>query len=215
MFFPTQMDYTGVEQNSPCFKCSDPDVKNCVCQLKFTINSLFKVALELCTLTRIRTHTNSTFLMKLNCTPASDPWLCFVFFRGPCSFIMVCPTTSRTTESMVCLKMLTSCLETWTTLRWVNNIGYWWGGKHTYNTLVLVSQEKQNSCVLNWNKKTLKMLRYKQRVKTRFIWVEHCFLSLLQSPSETCAPYRDAGGKPIVPCGAIANSMFNGIYILK
>lgn len=37
-----EMDYTGVEQNSPCFRCSDPDVKNCVCKLDFSINSLFK-----------------------------------------------------------------------------------------------------------------------------------------------------------------------------
>lgn len=37
-----ELDYTGVESSSPCFKCSDPDVKNCVCSLEFSINSLFK-----------------------------------------------------------------------------------------------------------------------------------------------------------------------------
>ncbi|XP_059208636.1 cell cycle control protein 50B [Centropristis striata] len=37
-----ELDYTGVEQDSPCFKCSDPDVKNCKCELSFSINSLFQ-----------------------------------------------------------------------------------------------------------------------------------------------------------------------------
>ncbi|AWP16366.1 putative cell cycle control protein 50A-like isoform 2 [Scophthalmus maximus] len=37
-----EVDYTGVEQSSPCFKCSDPDVKNCVCKMEFNIDSLFK-----------------------------------------------------------------------------------------------------------------------------------------------------------------------------
>lgn len=34
----------------------------------------------------------------------------------------------------------------------------------------------------------------------------------LQSPSSDCQPYQRVNGKPIVPCGAIANSMFNGTY---
>ncbi|XP_058471144.1 cell cycle control protein 50B [Solea solea] len=37
-----EMDYTGVEKNSPCFKCSDESVKNCVCKLDFNIDTLFK-----------------------------------------------------------------------------------------------------------------------------------------------------------------------------
>lgn len=37
-----ELDYTGVEQNSPCFKCSNPDNKNCVCTLAFSIDTLFK-----------------------------------------------------------------------------------------------------------------------------------------------------------------------------
>ncbi|XP_031166045.1 cell cycle control protein 50B [Sander lucioperca] len=37
-----EFDYTGVDQNSPCFKCSDPKVLNCVCNLNFSIDSLFK-----------------------------------------------------------------------------------------------------------------------------------------------------------------------------
>ncbi|MEE6476477.1 hypothetical protein FKM82_011085 [Ascaphus truei] len=31
----------------------------------------------------------------------------------------------------------------------------------------------------------------------------------LTSPSKECEPYRNSEGKPIAPCGAIANSMFN------
>ncbi|KAM9341337.1 cell cycle control protein 50B [Symphorus nematophorus] len=37
-----ELDYTGFESASPCFRCSDPDVKNCVCTLNFPINSLFE-----------------------------------------------------------------------------------------------------------------------------------------------------------------------------
>lgn len=32
----------------------------------------------------------------------------------------------------------------------------------------------------------------------------------LQNPSKECEPYRTSEGKPIAPCGAIANSLFNG-----
>ncbi|XP_019743779.1 cell cycle control protein 50B [Hippocampus comes] len=37
-----ELDYTGTEQNSPCFQCSDPDQQDCVCTLQFSINSLFE-----------------------------------------------------------------------------------------------------------------------------------------------------------------------------
>lgn len=33
---------------------------------------------------------------------------------------------------------------------------------------------------------------------------------LPQDPSKECEPYRLVGSTPIAPCGAIANSMFNG-----
>ncbi|KAF3844987.1 hypothetical protein F7725_008150 [Dissostichus mawsoni] len=33
-----EIDYTGVEKDSPCYKCSDADVKNCVCNLVFSID---------------------------------------------------------------------------------------------------------------------------------------------------------------------------------
>lgn len=37
-----ELDYTGVEQDSPCFSCSDPDAKNCKCNLAFSIDQLFQ-----------------------------------------------------------------------------------------------------------------------------------------------------------------------------
>ncbi|KAM6912445.1 cell cycle control protein 50B [Xenentodon cancila] len=37
-----EMDYTGVEDGSPCSKCSNPNVKNCVCNLTFSTDTLFK-----------------------------------------------------------------------------------------------------------------------------------------------------------------------------
>ncbi|XP_043919970.1 cell cycle control protein 50A [Protopterus annectens] len=36
------------------------------------------------------------------------------------------------------------------------------------------------------------------------------FKNALRSPSKECEPYRTSNNKPIAPCGAIANSMFNG-----
>ncbi len=33
---------------------------------------------------------------------------------------------------------------------------------------------------------------------------------VLQNPSKECEPYRTSDKKPIAPCGAIANSLFNG-----
>ncbi|KAJ0009158.1 hypothetical protein NQD34_016573 [Periophthalmus magnuspinnatus] len=37
-----EMDYTGMERNSPCFSCSDPDQKNCKCTLDFNLDKLFE-----------------------------------------------------------------------------------------------------------------------------------------------------------------------------
>ncbi|XP_062254168.1 cell cycle control protein 50B [Platichthys flesus] len=37
-----EIDYTGVDKDSPCFKCSDPDIKNCPCTVDFTIDTLFE-----------------------------------------------------------------------------------------------------------------------------------------------------------------------------
>ncbi|KAK7945199.1 hypothetical protein WMY93_000927 [Mugilogobius chulae] len=36
------LDYTGVEQNSACFSCSDSSVKDCHCTLTFNLDTLFK-----------------------------------------------------------------------------------------------------------------------------------------------------------------------------
>ncbi|KAJ8333155.1 hypothetical protein SKAU_G00420510 [Synaphobranchus kaupii] len=37
-----ERDYTGVEKNSPCFKCTNSDTTNCVCNLNFTLSKLFE-----------------------------------------------------------------------------------------------------------------------------------------------------------------------------
>lgn len=37
-----ELDYTGVEQNSPCFSCSDSSKKNCNCTLFFNLDKLFE-----------------------------------------------------------------------------------------------------------------------------------------------------------------------------
>ncbi|XP_076013914.1 cell cycle control protein 50B [Genypterus blacodes] len=37
-----EMDYTGVETSSPCFRCSDPKVMNCQCELEFSLGKLFE-----------------------------------------------------------------------------------------------------------------------------------------------------------------------------
>lgn len=35
-------------------------------------------------------------------------------------------------------------------------------------------------------------------------------MSFFQDPSKECEPYRKSGDVSIAPCGAIANSLFNG-----
>nr|XP_020446419.1 cell cycle control protein 50A-like [Monopterus albus]XP_020446420.1 cell cycle control protein 50A-like [Monopterus albus]XP_020446421.1 cell cycle control protein 50A-like [Monopterus albus]XP_020446422.1 cell cycle control protein 50A-like [Monopterus albus]XP_020446423.1 cell cycle control protein 50A-like [Monopterus albus] len=37
-----EMDYTGVDKTSPCNRCTDPNVKSCLCQMDFSIDTLFK-----------------------------------------------------------------------------------------------------------------------------------------------------------------------------
>ncbi|XP_068607842.1 cell cycle control protein 50B [Brachionichthys hirsutus] len=37
-----ELDYTGVAANSPCFRCSDPNLRDCVCTLEFSIDKLFE-----------------------------------------------------------------------------------------------------------------------------------------------------------------------------
>lgn len=38
---------------------------------------------------------------------------------------------------------------------------------------------------------------------------------LSREPSEDCHPFQENGGKQVVPCGAIANSLFNDTLRLK
>ncbi|KAM9777697.1 cell cycle control protein 50B [Neosynchiropus ocellatus] len=108
-----ELDYTGEENNSPCFKCSDPDVKNCQCELPFTISTLIE---------------------------------------GPVFFYY--------------------------------GLSNYFQNHRKYG----VSRDD-----------------------------EQLFgdLDNFKSPSDTCAPYEnDGSGKPIVPCGAVANSMFNDTFTL-
>ncbi|KAM8736263.1 cell cycle control protein 50B [Acanthopagrus schlegelii] len=108
-----ELDYTGVEQTSPCFRCTDPNVKNCMCQLDFSIDSLFK---------------------------------------GPVFFYYG----------------LTNYFQ-------------------NYRRYGVSKDDNQLSGNLD-----------------SFI-----------SPSDTCAPYEfDSNNKPIVPCGSVANSMFNDTFKL-
>lgn len=50
------------------------------------------------------------------------------------------------------------------------------------------------------------MLRYVLPLLSRHLFL----LRLSQKPSKECEPYASIDNKPIAPCGAIANSMFNG-----
>lgn len=55
--------------------------------------------------------------------------------------------------------------------------------------------------------------------KSRLIFFLSYLLSFflfqfLQNSSKECEPYRTSEGLPIAPCGAIANSLFNGEWNL-
>lgn len=108
-----ELDYTGVEQNSPCYKCSDSDAKNCACTLNFSINRLFEGPV--------------------------------FFYYGLSNYFQ------------------------------------------NYRSYGASKDDDQLSGDL-----------------------EH-----FTSPSDTCNPYRyDSSDKPIVPCGLVANSMFNDTFKL-
>ncbi|XP_074548227.1 cell cycle control protein 50B [Halichoeres trimaculatus] len=108
-----ELDYTGVEPTSPCFKCSEQSTKNCVCKMNFNIDSLFE---------------------------------------GPVFFYY--------------------------------GLTNYFQNQRKYG----VSKDDDQ---LNGD------------------------LDYFKSPSETCSPYRyDSKNNPIVPCGAIANSMFNDTFKL-
>ncbi|XP_026155805.1 cell cycle control protein 50B [Mastacembelus armatus] len=108
-----ELDYTGLEQTSPCFKCTDSNVKSCVCSVDFSIASLFKGPV--------------------------------FFYYGLSNYFQ-------------------------------NHRRY--GVSKDYSQL-------------------------------------YGDLSYFKSPSDKCAPYQyDQNNKPIVPCGSIANSMFNDTFKL-
>lgn len=92
-------------------KSCPPLASGALIQLSRTVFAIWNSALLPCS--RLGPNAGGTF---------HDVGICwrYVFFnRGLCSFIMVCPTTSRTTGNMVCLKMTSSCMETWITSKWV------------------------------------------------------------------------------------------------
>lgn len=166
-----------------------------------------------------------------------------VFFdRDPCFFIMVYPTFSRTTENTVFPKMMSSCMETWITLRWVKR-----DRRHAYPSclyyflvflpflsfwsikkiLTVPKQQRMytslhlfihvavhcifHACVSV--KPLFKSTLLKPWALSTQIWHIGPFLFLPQSPSDSCSPYQyDSNKKPIVPCGSVANSMFNGMF---
>lgn len=107
-----ELDYTGDEQTSPCFRCSDLNIQNCVCTLTFSIDTLF---------------------------------------QGPVFF---------------------------------------------YYGLSNYFQNYRNYGVSKDYVQLTGDLEY------------------FTNPTDYCAPYKTANGKPIVPCGQIANSMFNDSFNL-
>ncbi|CAG5866551.1 unnamed protein product [Menidia menidia] len=107
-----EIDYTGVEQKSPCFRCANSNEKNCVCNLEFSIDRLLK---------------------------------------GPVFFYYG----------------LTNYFQ-------------------NYRRYGVSKDDNQLSGDLDY----------------------------FQSPSDTCSPYEYDNNVPIVPCGSIANSMFNDTFKL-
>ncbi|KAM3871027.1 cell cycle control protein 50B [Diretmus argenteus] len=108
-----EKDYTGVDRDSECYKCTDTDVKNCICKLNITIDQLFE---------------------------------------GP--------------------------------------VFFYYG----------LSNYFQN---------------YRKYGVSRDDYQLSGDLDNFESPDETCAPYQyDSNDRPIVPCGSVANSMFNDTFKL-
>ncbi|XP_034381534.1 cell cycle control protein 50B isoform X2 [Cyclopterus lumpus] len=107
-----EMDYTGFEPDSDCFKCSNPEEKNCVCQLDFNISSRFE---------------------------------------GP--------------------------------------VFFYYGLSNYFQNYRRYGVSKDDAQLSG-------------------------DLDNFKSPSDTCSPYDTDGIKPIVPCGSIANSMFNDTFLL-
>ncbi|XP_061599158.1 cell cycle control protein 50B [Cololabis saira] len=107
-----EMDYTGVDNGSPCSKCIIPGVRNCVCKLTFSIDSLFKGPV--------------------------------FFYYGLSNYFQ------------------------------------------NYRRYGVSKDDNQLSGDLDY----------------------------FETPSDTCSPYEYENNKPIVPCGSVANSMFNDTFKL-
>ncbi|KAM6969060.1 cell cycle control protein 50B [Tautogolabrus adspersus] len=107
-----ELDYTGVEQTSPCFKCTEQTNKNCVCQMDFDINTLFK---------------------------------------GP--------------------------------------VFFYYGLSNYFQNQRKYGVSKDDNQLSG-------------------------DLDAFTDPTDSCSPYQKVGDKPIVPCGAVANSMFNDTFKL-
>ncbi|XP_047467349.1 cell cycle control protein 50B [Mugil cephalus] len=107
-----ELDYTGVEQNSPCFKCTNLSTRNCECNLDFSLDKLFE---------------------------------------GP--------------------------------------VFFYYGLTNYFQNYRSYGASKDDNQLYG-------------------------DLTYFESPSNSCAPYIYDNNKPIVPCGSIANSMFNDTFKL-
>lgn len=138
--------------------------------------------------------------------------------------------------------MLSSCMETWITLRWVKMDRWHVYPSCSYYFLVflpflsfwsikkILTVPKQQRMYTSLHlfihvavhdifhvcvtvKPLFKSTLLKPWALSTQIWHKGPFLFLPQSPSDSCSPYQyDSNKKPIVPCGSVANSMFNGMF---
>lgn len=93
---------------------------------------------------------------------------------------MVYPTSIRTTDVMWSPGMIANWMAT--NLRWRYKVA-----------------NVNCNVITRWRNFNNQSLHHQSNVG--------CFL---QNPSKECEPYRTSDGLPIAPCGAIANSLFNG-----
>ncbi|XP_026195025.1 cell cycle control protein 50B isoform X2 [Anabas testudineus] len=108
-----EIDYTGVQTTSPCYTCTNANVNNCVCNMNFSIDTLFK---------------------------------------GP--------------------------------------VFFYYGLSNYFQNHRKYGVSKDDNQLFG-------------------------DLTYFTSPSSSCSPYQyDSSNKPIVPCGSIANSMFNDTFVL-
>ncbi|CAF91747.1 unnamed protein product, partial [Tetraodon nigroviridis] len=157
-----ELEYTGEQRTSPCYKCSDPTVKDCVCNLEFSITTLFKGPVF------FYYGLSNYFQNYRKYGVSKDDQQLY----GDLNNFKVGENTQLVYPSSLCYFPV-------------------------FFQFLFFRSIKQNTCT-------------KERKGMHFI-----FLFLPQSPSEYCAPYQyDSNKKPIVPCGSIANSMFNDTFKL-